>query len=65
MKIRINESFFKFRDGLNPIQIVIVIVCFTIGNNIESGWGVFFKLAALFFLINLFRTISWWLKGYM
>ena len=56
------EGFFTWRSGVNPIQITIILVTYSIGNNIDSGWGIFFKLIALFFLINLFRTISWWLK---
>ena len=54
------QGFFTWRGGVNPIQIIIILVTYSIGSNIDSGWGIFFKLIALFFLINLFRTISWW-----
>tara|TARA_Y100000389_G_C17304808_1_gene434832 strand:- start:668 stop:859 length:192 start_codon:yes stop_codon:yes gene_type:complete len=56
------QSFFTWRGGVNPIQIAIILGAYFISNNIDSGWSIFFKLIALFFFINLFRTISWWLK---
>lgn len=58
------HNFFTWRGGVNPIQIIIVLGSYFLGDSIDSGWGVFLKLIALLFLINLFRTISWWWKGY-
>ena len=58
------QGFFTWRGGVNPIQIAIILAFYFISNNIDSGWSIFFKLIALLFLINLFRTISWWLKGW-
>tara|TARA_B100000029_G_C17279539_1_gene852934 strand:- start:121 stop:306 length:186 start_codon:yes stop_codon:yes gene_type:complete len=59
-------SFFKWRGGVNTIQIIIILGAYYVGNNIlvDSGWEVFFKLIALVFFVNLSRTTSWWLKGY-
>jgi hypothetical protein len=58
------ENFFTWRDGVNTIQIVIILGAYFLGDSISSGWGIFLKLIALVVLINLFRTISWWLKRY-
>jgi hypothetical protein len=60
------RNFFKWRGGVNPLQIVVALGSFYLGNNIliDSWWGTFFKIFALLVFINLCRTISWWLKGY-
>ena len=61
-----NRGFFSWRGGVNTYQIVIIAATFFIANNYlyNSGWGTFLKIIGFLFLINLFRTISWWSKGW-